>query len=59
LKIGAASGGGLLLSVALSGCESAPQDDKSWAGDDFIPAAWIRISSDNALIFYIDRSEIG
>ncbi len=59
LKVGAASGGGLLLSVALSGCESAPEDDKSWAGDDFIPAAWIRISSDNAITFYIDRSEMG
>lgn len=59
LKIGAASGGGLLVSVALSGCESAPQDDKSWAGDDFVPAAWIRISPDNTHTFYIDRSEMG
>lgn len=59
LKIGAASGGGLLVSVALSGCENSPQDDKDWAGDDFVPAAWIRISPDNTLTFYIDRSEMG
>ena len=59
LKVSAASGGGLLLSVYLSGCESSPQADRNWAGEDFTPAAWIRITPDNQVTFYIDRSEMG
>ncbi|MBL4867956.1 MAG: molybdopterin-dependent oxidoreductase, partial [Pseudomonadales bacterium] len=59
MKVGAASGGGLLLSLYLTGCETSPQADKKWAGDDFTPAAWIRISPDNKVTFYIDRAEMG
>ena len=59
LKVGAASGGGLLLSVYLPGCESSTQMDVDWAGDDFTPAAWIRIAANDDVTFYIDRSEMG
>ena len=59
LKISAALGGGLLVSLYLPGCQKSPQDDKAWAGDDFTPAAWIRISPDNTITFYLDKSEMG
>lgn len=59
LKTGAALGGGLLVSLYLPGCQKSPQHDKAWSGDDFTPAAWIRISPDNTITFYIDKSEMG
>lgn len=59
LKTGAALGGGLLVTLYLPACQKAPQQDAAWSGDDFTPAAWIRISPDNTVTFYIDKSEMG
>ena len=60
LKSGVAlAAGGLVLGVSLSGCDrpsggGAPRDIKSVATN-----AWLRIGTDDSIIFLCDRSEMG
>jgi isoquinoline 1-oxidoreductase beta subunit len=65
LKLGAATGGGLLIGINLSAygkddnkaTPAAPTGPKS--EDSFTPNAWIRIAPDNAVTLQVASSEMG
>jgi isoquinoline 1-oxidoreductase beta subunit len=65
LKLGAATGGGLLIGINLSACDkddnkaisAAPAE--SISEDSFTPNAWIRIAPDNRVTLQVASSEMG
>ncbi|HVL01865.1 MAG TPA: molybdopterin cofactor-binding domain-containing protein, partial [Dongiaceae bacterium] len=57
LKALGIAGSGLILPVTLTACSSAPTQQSqpgTWQ-----PNAWLRITPDNEILFYLDRVEMG
>lgn len=57
LKTLGIAGSGLILPVALSGCITAPSTPSQPA--TWKPNAWLRITPENDILFYLDRVEMG
>lgn len=56
---GMGGGAGLLIALSLPGCRRAETLAGAAAPGTFAPNAWIRVTSDNRIIFVLDRIEMG
>ena len=59
IKICTVAGGGFLIGVVPTGCTIVPQSNLKNKKRDFRPNAWIRITVENEITIYVDRSEMG
>ncbi|OZG72607.1 isoquinoline 1-oxidoreductase [Hahella sp. CCB-MM4] len=55
-KVSTSAAGGLMIALNLPGCASVPAGSKE---DSLRPNAWLEITTDNRVIFTLDRVEMG
>ena len=59
LKMTGIAGGGLILGTTLNGCSSTPQPAYASEQDSFDANAFLQITSDNQIRFYMHHAEMG